>query len=374
MNLHNFRPLQNGIFAIKDIKKGDFLYSEVPFVWSREVSNGGSSDEAQSKITDVTCSQCGCFYENKVSCLECNVIYCSEKCKLIAYQTHHSILCCSTGNQTGGPNFNEAIGHYGCILKIIAKIIIDLNTTSQLLSVNAATEIEIEAYMKNVIGQFFCPPYTRAIHSFRGGKEMPENLFQNMFQSSYFESHLRKSYEKLKKKFPIKKYGQTFFDVCLSERFYDSLRGMSLCNNMSVSIIKDDMIMTGSAMYEIYSKGNHSCISDISNLALMSTPLIPIPGDESSRSGSNGSSGSSGNSGSSTKLDSELLYERVGVNVFAAHDITKGSEIHTCYLHGGSGEHISKKERTSQLTQYLFKCDCQLCKDELDPESEGSDY
>ncbi len=110
--------------------------------------------------------------------------------------------------------------------------------------------------------------------------------------------------------------------------------------------------ISGTALYSIYSKGNHACIPDIENRALTS-----IKGGISTKE----------------ELEVESSYERVGTNVFAAHDMKKGDEVHTCYLHGGSGEHISKKERTSQLTQYLFKCDCQLCQSQQESESSG-DY
>ena len=149
-------------------------------------------------ITDKTCLHCGYFFETGMpkttSCDTCNAIYCSDACKINANSEYHSILCNHSYEETNGIQYNAPIGHYGCALKIISRIIIDIIATSKLKVVQSATKEEIEFSMSNIVGTFYRPPFTRAIHSFRGGKDLPDSMFESMFQSSYFDSYLRKYY------------------------------------------------------------------------------------------------------------------------------------------------------------------------------------
>lgn len=356
--------------ATKDIKTGEFLFSEQSFVWSPT-----SAVEAAGELKHQTfCSECGRFFTSKlilaktdslspclcpsvpfpvpinISCLPCGAVYCSEVCKTHASVSHHSILCATTRGT------NSLLGHQSCAAKIIAKVVIDLLESSVSHSTLEATVVEIEASMDRVTGQFYKPAYTRVIHSFRGGKVMPDSLFESAFRRSYFDGHLREGFEQLRQiTFPS--YGQLFLDTCITEQFYDNLMGLFMCNNQSVRIESDDveLFLEGTALYEMYSKSNHACVADFVN-----QPLTSIGG---------------GVVGSSLSESTEENYERVGVNVFAAHDISSGAEIHGCYLKAGTGIHMSKKERSAELAQYLFICDCQLCADQKgEDEEETGDY
>jgi hypothetical protein len=58
------------------------------------------------------------------------------------------------------------------------------------------------------------------------------------------------SYLELKLIFSVEKYGELFNTLCLTESFYDSVRGIFLCNNQSVRIEKDGMILEGKSLID----------------------------------------------------------------------------------------------------------------------------
>jgi len=264
----------NGLVAQRDISAGEHLFSEEPFVWAREEGEAhGLSKEQVAELTDKTCTECGRFYtmpkQPELQCQQCHVQYCSAKCKGAAYATHHSILCMQHVNA----GFVVPFGHDACSYKIIAKILIDLRHTAAAGSILLATREEVEASMRRVVGQFFAPRFTRALHAFRGGRDVPEALFLDMFQQGYFDGHLAGKYNTMRCAFPASVYGNVFVETCLTESFFDHLMGIFMCNNQHVRVegkgSNAGHVLVGTSLHETYSKMNHSCTPNIRNIALM---------------------------------------------------------------------------------------------------------
>jgi len=153
---------------------------------------------------------------------------------------------------------------------MIARILIDLRRTAVEGSAFLATKAEVQASMQRVAGQFFAPRYTRALHAFRGGREVPEGMFLDLFQRSYFDGHLAAKYRLMRCAFPASIHGQVFVDTCLTETFFDELMGIFMCNNQCVRVEGlGGHVLVGTSLHETYSKMNHSCTPNIRNIALM---------------------------------------------------------------------------------------------------------
>ena len=71
-----------GMYATKDIKKGEVILTERPFV------------SFPSDIESTRCSYCHKLLDSKqVKCDKCNEVYCSHYCKSKAYHTYHKSVC-----------------------------------------------------------------------------------------------------------------------------------------------------------------------------------------------------------------------------------------------------------------------------------------
>lgn len=85
----------------------------------------------------------------------------------------------------------DACGH-----KIIARILINLEGSAAAGSILLCTPVEVHASMQRVVGQFFAPRYTRAIHALRtNGRSMPDSVFEELFRQSYFDGHLKDKFQ-----------------------------------------------------------------------------------------------------------------------------------------------------------------------------------
>ena len=330
----------DGIVAQRNIAAGEHLFTETAFVWARDSISG--DENVQAALTAVTCEECGVF-NTSCECESCGARYCSDACRNEAYATHHLVLC-SKNKAGNGAFMQQGGGHSTCALKVIAKIILDLQKRLQTISILHATKEEVESSMLQVVGYFFKPAFTKAIHAFRGGKTLSDDMFEAMFQASYFDGYLRDKFNSMQSMFPVEVYGRVFVDTCLSEVFYDSLMGMFLVNNQRVCIEHEGHTLTGTALYYTYCKTNHSCIPNMVVGPIAENALI----------------------GTS--------FTKVGIRVTARTNIAMGDEIKNCYLSQGSGRGLTLHQRRTELSQYLFECECTLCEEEHALTFEDADY
>jgi hypothetical protein len=331
----------NGILAARNLTKGEHLFSEIPLVWGRDMKV-----DKTKKVTSRTCAECGRFLVGEPTvcgndgCIE---VYCGEKCQERAFNSHHSILCCQ--------DLGVLTAHQICAVKILAKVLLDtVKETGKPMAEIAL--VEIEDAFRSILGEIERLPFTRGIHYCRGGRPMPDEMFESMFEKTYFDGHLHGAYTAIRDIFVTAIGGDGGkFTEYFTEKFFDELMGMFLNNCQSVSIRSkvpgdEDLEVKGSALFTLYSKSNHACLPDWTN-----EPLV-VMGDDQEESGD------------------PAEYERVGVNLFISRDMKKGEEINNCYFQEGSGEGMTKSQRQKKLAQYLFKCECVMCLEEASVESD----
>ncbi len=325
------------------MKDGELMFSELPFVWCESIQH---NDKGIKGL--MSCTECGRFCiegDKGFECELCSAHYCSSSCKQTAFNSHHQVLC-KTANvsileyEKQTPMIS---GYLGCAAKVIAMIILDAlplkeSDSSSVCDIN---EIEMQMAVQRVIGGFALLPFTKAIHSFRGGRPMPDHMFTEMFQTNYFEGYLNSAYITLTTIiFTLESYpaDSAFRRICLSTPFFDSLMGMFLTNNQCVDIsqIGNERHLLGTALYSKYAMANHSCISNWSR-----SPYIIQSADS---------------------VGSEESYERVGNVMYAKGVLSAGEEIFNCYLAQPTG--MLKRDRRKALNQYLFVCQCQTCEGE----------
>ena len=324
----------NGLVSKRNILKGELLFKEKPFVWARDAN----LDDCGAKA--CSCAECGLFYTKSdgspVKC-DCGVSYCGDKCMEEAATAHHSVLCGHIDQVE-----ETFTAHMSCALKICSKILIDATANMDMVDILSLTKEMLDASMGRVLGQFNRPRFTRCIHAFRGGKDMPEALFNSMFLSGYFEGYLLESFNAIQLILAAAGYGHAA-DHFFTTTFYDEVMGMLLTNCQSVLVEQSDgrgqRKVTGSALYALYSKANHACEGDWEN-----RPFVNRHGRGV-----------------------------VGVNAYANKDIAVETEIMNCYFKEGSGRGLAKSERRKQLQQYRFVCECTMCTEE-ESSDDSSDY
>lgn len=327
----------NGLIANERVPKGELLFSELPFCWS--LTDGGTSSslsicaECGVKIIDgvdtVPCDNC--------SMNSCHDEYCCGVCKDEAWKLHHELLCGTQSIAIPMQGDQKNTGHQYLARKLLSMIILHAMRQHNKSGVAYLSKEELHASFDSLLSDVEKMKYTRCIHLHRGGQIMSDNMFKDLFESAYFDSHLRDSFETLRDIF-LKLGACDSFLEFFDETFYDELMGMLLNNCQDVLLTNTGRGMVrGSALYKLYSKSNHACEASFENRAL--------------------------------RTDAGL--EKVGVNLFASRDIEMDEEILNCYLSQGTGLSIPKKERMKALAHYQFQCRCTMCQDE---ESVESDY
>jgi len=100
-----------GLYAKRDIKKGDVFYSEIPFV--------------SASLREDRCYYCFRPLVNQVKCPKCKVeIYCSEGCRIEAFKRYHEPLCSRIDMNYFKNKYpqKEALGIYLSV-KVLGRII-----------------------------------------------------------------------------------------------------------------------------------------------------------------------------------------------------------------------------------------------------------
>lgn len=298
-----------------------------------------------------------------VSCDSCPLKYCSEECKMTG-GSRHSWTCGAENVQI--INKHDPNGHFHLALKAIVYIIETVVTTNQYNTVEEATN----AFMRN----FHSESFIRSLHAVRQGHlRFDEESFEEFVHPSYFSAYLGDIFvlvcDVIQTGVTIRGLQIEDFRYVLTERFFDRLLGTFRVNNLSILIKsplndlksltqkserladiseEDKMIvleflqtfvltansmsaadLTGTGLFPLYSKMNHSCC------------------------------------GCNTK-NSLGAADTANVEVYASRDIGSGDEILSSYLHGqgegvDAGPHLHYRNRRKQLLQYLFYCSCVLC-------------
>jgi hypothetical protein len=278
-----------------------------------------------------------------------------------------------TFNNTLGPKLTA---HMSCAVKLVAKILIDAEAHRDVASTTsmASTAAALDASVERVMGQFAQPLFTHSIHAFRGGREMPESLFADMFLSNYFDGYLLEGYEATCTLLAATGVSGGAVPSFFTHAFYDGVMGMLLTNCQSVLLEQGGqgrrdgvgegegegegplMQVKGTALYALYSKANHACVGDWTNRPLVCREVASreVEGE------GEGDGEGEGN-----------VYERVGVNIYAGRDIACGDEVMNCYFAEGSGMGLSKSQRREKLLQYRFLCECRMCLDEASSDSDS---
>lgn len=259
--------------------------------------------------------------------------------------------------------------------------------------------------------------YCRTTHAFRNGlNEVDEDMFSSLIAPAYYSSYLetplkliteyfqnenhlprqlwKRQFEEGTKGRPEgsnqehqHQYYVTFLqsELFTDEMFIRRLIGTFVINNLQIEMIMDnddgdtaasssssngttvgDGILLGTGLYKLYSKMNHSCLSNIRNEMGCNTATSKNNKTSTHRVDSGGGGGDDdGDDGTFAQ-----------VCVYAKRKIIKGEEITNCYLHlNDSTACISKKSRNVMLRQYMFTCTCDLCSQEggQPPDSESDD-
>lgn len=363
------------------VKKGEYLWSEMPFVWSRQYSNNTAQEAAT--IRECTCEFCGVYMnanDPRVHCnslVECSTVFCSTECAKMASDRYHKILC-----GKGGPGSALSTllslsedGHLGCAVKVMATLLQQLRD----LEPPSLDSVEqVRALIKSYLGHFHQPMYTECIHSFRGGRPMPEELWRTMFHEAYFDSHLRPALEILRSEvFPLAEVGSAFYAVCLEDGdFFERIMGMFLTNNQFVQqqLGHDDsdnssLILRGSALYSVFAMGNHSCqhATFATGPYYRRSTLSGAP-DIHARVPATGEDVEAACASASASVSPRV----VGITVSATKDMQAGEEIFNNYL-SAEETGLAKSGRRAALAQYLFICDCDRCEAEDSSDDDDDD-
>ena len=327
----------NGLLANTKISKGELLFNEVPFVWS--IKDGGTSSGMN------ICAECGVKIINEVGATACNNSsenschdeYCGKTCEEKAWKVHHALLCGTMSIPLPMEGNKENTGHQYIARKLVSMILLHaLEMSERKANIGDLTSEELQAAFLTLLGDVELMKFTRCIHIHRGGKIMSDILFEEMFEASYFDGHLRESFETLRNIFVAAGAGAGF-QAFFTETFYDEMMGMLMNNCQDVLLTNTGRgVVNGSALYKLYSKSNHACEATFENRS----------------------------------LHTEAGLEKVGVSLWATKDLEENEEIHNCYLSQGSGISIPKKERQKALAHYQFECLCSLCLEEASVESD----
>jgi len=199
---------------------------------------------------------------------------------------------------------------------------------------------------KHLLSGYLSADYCQTQHAVRGGLSIFDtSLFNDLIAPAYFDSNLAGPFDKIKLIFNDNKLWDTLdqdrksifmqSDI-FSQSSFRSLVGTFVINNLEVKVQLDptnDSYLSGSGLYAVYSKMNHSCLYNIRN---------------------------------------EINEGNTEVCVYASKRILKGDDILTTYLHDDPHK-LKKSERKRQLAQYLFACSCELCNEQETDDDDDDD-
>jgi len=224
----------------------------------------------------------------------------------------------------------------------------------------------VDAAVEKTIGTWERLPFSRCIHAFRGGMEVPDALWEDALRPAYIASHLghvknttfdqhcRRIFTKVAKKV-FCDASPVFIERCLNDDFLDNVCGMMSTNNLTLNLehplaiiyrkLKDQdvdcirflkgldqagklPVAQGTSLLPVFAMMNHSCQPNISIINQFDAQGVSTP--------------------------------CAGVTIRARRAISAGEEVCTCYI-PGNVEAMPTEERQEELQIYMFECNCPLC-------------
>lgn len=359
-----------GLFAVKDIKKGDVLFEERPIVSSQFLWNElykYTACEYCLKSLETAEQQCQRLTENPVFtlpfpecceakvdkyvvCPQCQVVYCCEECRTAAWTEYHRTLCMGPSRQDGDHPLARLCEawrntHYPpetSSIMLLAKMIAMVKQSDDKLSVismfsqfvNLPVNKEEEMAHK-LLGENFQHP----LELLR--QMLAESLFEESVQQWYTPEGFRSLFAlvgmngqgigssaisvwaKNCEKLPLPEDEKQKLDSFIDQVYED-------LDRVSGTFLDCE----GSGLYRLQSACNHSCLPNAE---------ITFPHNNHC-----------------------LVLE-------ATEDIKMGEEICICYL---SGCDISRSRHSRQKIlreNYVFHCGCPRCLAEADDEDVTSE-
>jgi len=321
--------------AIVDINEGELIFQDKPFAWT--FRHDYKLDRTYCYTCGNTCSNVSI---NNIRCDDdCPEIFCSSTCVNDSQNDGHQWMCCKNIDAMMLSELYELDkkGHVIIALKVYCKIAqIYLNNDTANDPINIANDL---------LNGYLSADYCQTQHAARGGLSIfDSNLFNDLIAPAYFDSNLAIPLERIKIIFDSNKLWKSIDhdrkvvflqSEIFSETFFRSLVGTMVINNLQVKVQgpMSDSYLSGSGLYPIYSKMNHSCHYNIRN---------------------------------------EINEGNTEVSVYAARNIKKGEDILTTYLHDDPTK-LRKSERKRQLAQYLFACSCMMCNEQETDDDDDDD-
>lgn len=292
--------------------------------------------------------------QERRACGGCGASYCSERCSLLSAASGHAYIC---GLERGADEDDES-GHRALCLRAVA------------LVVHRAVEARTSALQASaeLFRGFHAERYTASTHAFRTGSiALAESaMFADTIAPAYMQ-RLGPTLRLLADTFGAEQR----VDVrgVLTEAYLDQLMGTFAVNNLGMTV-QSSLEAVSAALEGDPSPAARQLDGDLRSMALASARPLEF---ESMRC--------TGLCPTFAKMNHECAsatFVSAGggracmVRVHANRDLAAGAGITSSYLHLGGDAAVTKAQRRRALCQYLFVCQCALCRSE--PSDDEDDY
>jgi len=328
----------NGLVSTRHIDSGELIFKEKPCVWNSFLKG----NEVSSRLFCYSCGKL--LHELEVcNCSNCQIKFCSAECEQEAEMNGHKWLCSSycAGGIIEQLSLTDGKGHIILAFIVYAKIAQKmLDNDFEDVQIEESAILAAHEILQDTHAEDFC----QALHAVRTGNiiKVEETLFDELIAPAYFQNHLAQPLETLTQIFLTNSCwggnsnkAQAFANSGIfREVFFRNLIGTFAVNNHRIHLEQEGKSLTGTGLYYILSKMNHSCVCNTVNVSAKNS---------------------------------------VEVELYATQDIVAGEEITSTYLHSNDPDSLTRKERARALLQYLFTCQCPVCTKENENTSDEND-
>lgn len=333
-----------GVFATKDYKFGDLIFSEEPIVSQRCIDEKDISSCHHCLRTFIPPKKAFPFQiqfltddyhyvEEPIKCRSCKIEYCSKECEKQAWEKYHQVLCPKKENKMDQLN----------------KLAKEMKRTNPLLisKMLAAITLQVKKYIND--------PF---VH------KKAFQLFSRFSQNQEYHEKDEECFALIKGQI-LSNSGFDFIQNVISIETYRYFNGLILRNASTITPKSDLQIFIESQklgtteislLYKLFNPNETKMIINIEQLLtcdfmnnLCITGSAPLTIHNSI------------NHSCEPNVTSMSNFNNHKISVIALKDIKKGDELFLSYI----DETLDVKNRRKWLEdQYLFKCICEKCQKE----------
>ena len=357
----------NGLFATRDIKKGELIFQEFPFVW-----NGFKAAINAQSLFCYTCGECIASLHAATRCEGCQVRFCSRKCRSATNAKGHAIICACYKQGRLVDRFSQTnqSGHLALALQCYMHIA--KTSVSVLVESQESVHSRVTRCAKMVLGGYYKVDYCRTNHAVRTGRSTApdQEMFESMIAPAYFATHLEDGLASIHEVFaglPLSMwshqgYSAEVLNISKSDSC-DSVGGTRVSSDVEAAQLREAFLSSSqdgifSPMFFRYLMGMFVVNSYHTHLESKEEPSVQLMGTALYPTVSKLNHSCESNIVNSHSMTDVQLY------VYATADILKGQELTTTYLHSrpAHAKPQSRRSRHKCMLQYLFTCTCPKCK------------